>query len=112
MAPLGHLSIAAITPRHEYFPKFVPGRYPSFMVSGDLRIRERGHSVDSHLTRDSLRVHGGDPDAAPISLSVAGKTYEFLSGTTRVFQLDDAVPKHALLKTEYNVQLDGSARSP
>jgi hypothetical protein len=49
---------------------------------------------------------------APITLSVAGKTYEFLSGTTRVFQLDDAVPKPALPKTEYNVQLDGSAQSP
>jgi polyphosphate kinase 2 (PPK2 family) len=63
-------------------------------------ITNRGHSIDFHLTRDALTVRGKNLDVAPISLSVAGKTCEFLSGTTRVFQLDDAVPKHALLKTE------------
>jgi trehalose/maltose hydrolase-like predicted phosphorylase len=70
------------------------------MQSLNLHIRYRGHSIDLHLTRDALTVRGEDLDVAPISLSVTGKTYEFLSGTTRVFQLDDAVPKHALLKTE------------
>ena len=70
------------------------------MESLNLRIRYRGHSIDLHLTRDALTVRGEDLDVAPISLSVAGKTYEFLSGTTRVFQLDDAVPKHTLLRTE------------
>ena len=70
------------------------------LASLDLRIRYRGHSIDLHLTRDALTVRGEDLDVAPISLSVAGKTYEFLRGTTRVFQLHDAASKHALLKTE------------
>ena len=70
------------------------------MRSLDLRIRYRGHSIDLHLTRDALTVRGEDLDAAPISLSVAGKTYEFLSGTTRVFQLDDEGTKHVLPKAE------------
>jgi trehalose/maltose hydrolase-like predicted phosphorylase len=78
----------------------------------DLRIRYRGHSIDLHLTRDALTVRGEDLDVPPITLSVAGKTYEFLSGSTRVFQLDDAVPKHALLRAEDHAQLDASARSP
>ncbi len=78
----------------------------------DLRIRYRGHSIDLHLTRNALTVRGEDLDVAPITLSVAGKTYEFFSGSTRVFQLDDAVPKHALLKTEDNAQLNASPRSP
>ncbi|WP_216856226.1 glycoside hydrolase family 65 protein [Acidisphaera sp. S103] len=68
------------------------------MKSLDLRIRYRGHSIDLHLTHGALTVRGEDLDVAPISLSVAGKIYEFLSGTTRVFQLDGAVPEHAVLK--------------
>jgi trehalose/maltose hydrolase-like predicted phosphorylase len=70
------------------------------MKSLDLRIRYRGHSIDLHLTRDALTVRGEDLDVAPISLSVAGKTYEFLSGTTRVFQLDGSIPEHAVLQSE------------
>ena len=66
----------------------------------DLRIRYRGHSLDLHLTRDALTVRGQDLNVAPISLSVTGKTYEFLSGTTRTFQLDGTVPEHDLLKAE------------
>jgi trehalose/maltose hydrolase-like predicted phosphorylase len=58
----------------------------------DLRIRYRGHSIDLHLTRDALTVRGEDLDVAPISLSVAGKIYKFVSGSTRVFQLDASVP--------------------
>jgi trehalose/maltose hydrolase-like predicted phosphorylase len=65
------------------------------MKSLDLRIRYRGHSIDLHLTRDALTVRGEDLDVAPISLSVAGKTYEFLSGTERVFALEHAVLKPA-----------------
>ena len=86
--------------------------WPRETKSLDLRIRYRGHSIDLHLTRNALTVRGEDLDVPPITLSVAGKTYEFLSGSTRVFQLDDALPKHALLETEYNPQLDGTARSP
>ena len=70
------------------------------MKSLDLRIRYRGHSIDLHVTRDAVTVRGEDLDVAPISLSVAGNTYEFLSGTTRVFQLNDAASKTALLKTQ------------
>ena len=69
------------------------------MKSLDLRIRYRGHSIDLHLTHDALTVRGEDLDVAPIALSVAGETYEFVSGTTRVFQLDAAVSQKALLKT-------------
>jgi trehalose/maltose hydrolase-like predicted phosphorylase len=54
----------------------------------DLRILYRGHSLDLRLTRDSLTVRGRDGVAAPISLSVDDKIYEFVSGSTRVFQLN------------------------
>jgi trehalose/maltose hydrolase-like predicted phosphorylase len=60
------------------------------MESLDFRIRYRGHSIDLHLTRDALTVRAEDLNVAPISLSVAGETCEFLSGTTRVFRLDVA----------------------
>jgi trehalose/maltose hydrolase-like predicted phosphorylase len=70
------------------------------MESLDLRIRYRGHSIYLHLTRDALTVRGERLDVAPILLSVAGKIYEFLNGTTRVFQLGDAGPKHVFVKTE------------
>ncbi|MGP1680498.1 MAG: glycosyl hydrolase family 65 protein, partial [Burkholderiales bacterium] len=62
---------------------------PREMERLDLRIRYRGHSLDLRLTRDALRVRGRDGAAAPISLCVGGKVYEFASGTTRVFRLDD-----------------------
>jgi trehalose/maltose hydrolase-like predicted phosphorylase len=70
------------------------------MESLDLRIRYRGHSIDLHLTRDALTVRGEDLDVAPISLSVAGETCEFLSGTTRIFRLDVPVSEHPLSGTE------------
>ena len=70
------------------------------MESLDLRIRYRGHSIYLHLTRDALTVRGERLDVAPILLSVAGKIYEFLNGTTGVFQLGDAGPKHVFVKTE------------
>ncbi len=54
-----------------------------------MRIRYRGHSLDLRLTRDSLRVRSRDGAAAPISLSVDGEVCEFVSGTTRVFRLND-----------------------
>jgi beta-phosphoglucomutase family hydrolase len=67
---------------------------PLEMESLDMRIRYRGHSIDLQLTRESLTMRGHDRHAAPISLSVAGKSYQFVGGTTRVFQLrpDDANP--------------------
>ncbi len=58
----------------------------------DTRIRYRGHSLDLRLTRDSLTVRGCDDAVPPISLCVDGKLCEFLSGTTRVFQLNDKPP--------------------
>ena len=68
---------------------------PPEMECLDLRIRYRGHSIDLQLTRDALTVRGHDREVAPISLSVAGKVHEFVSGTTRVFQLNDNVTKRA-----------------
>ena len=55
----------------------------------DLRIRYRGHSLDLRLTHDSLTVCGEGLHVAPIALSVAGKIYDYVSGTTRVFELND-----------------------
>ena len=62
---------------------------PQEMERLDMRIRYRGHSLDLRLTRDSLTVRGRDGAAPPISLCVDGKLSEFLSGTTRVFRLND-----------------------
>jgi trehalose/maltose hydrolase-like predicted phosphorylase len=61
---------------------------PQEMKRLDMRIRYRGHSLDLQLTRDSLRVRGRDGAAAPISLCIDDKVYEFVSGTTRVFRLN------------------------
>ena len=60
---------------------------PLEMLSLDMRIRYRGHSLDLRLTRDTLTVRGNDREAAPISLCVAGKVTDFVGGTTRVFPL-------------------------
>ena len=60
---------------------------PQEMKRLDMRIRYRGHSLDLRLTHDALRVRGRDGAAAPISLCVDGKVCEFVSGTTREFQL-------------------------
>ena len=70
------------------------------MASLELRIRYRGHSIDLHLTNNALTVRGEDLDVSPIALSVAGKTYEFLSGTTRVFPLGGTGPEHTLRQTK------------
>jgi trehalose/maltose hydrolase-like predicted phosphorylase len=64
----------------------------------DMCIRYRGHSIDLRLTRDSLTVHGHDDAAAPISLCVDGKLCEFLSGTTRVFQLNGNATDSAIVE--------------
>jgi trehalose/maltose hydrolase-like predicted phosphorylase len=60
---------------------------PPEMECLELHIRYRGHSIDLRLTRDALTVTGEDVDVAPISLCVEGEITEFVSGTTRVFQL-------------------------
>jgi beta-phosphoglucomutase family hydrolase len=62
---------------------------PEDMERLDLRIRYRGQSLDLKLTRDSLELRGRDRQAAPISLQVDGKVYEFASGSTHVFALND-----------------------
>jgi HAD superfamily hydrolase (TIGR01509 family) len=61
---------------------------PLEMESLDMRIRYRGHSIDLQLSRECLTVRGHDRQAPPISLSVAGKTCEFVAGSTQVFPLD------------------------
>ena len=53
----------------------------------DMGIRYRGHSLDLSLTREALTVRGRDGGAAPISVCVGDKVYEFVGGTTRTFQL-------------------------
>jgi trehalose/maltose hydrolase-like predicted phosphorylase len=71
---------------------------PLEMERLDMRIRYRGHSIDLQLMRESLTVRGHDRQVAPISLSVAGQSYEFVGGTTRVFPLDEGKtrPKNAV----------------
>jgi trehalose/maltose hydrolase-like predicted phosphorylase len=66
----------------------------------EMHIRYRGHSIDLQLTHDALTVRGHDREAAPIFLCVSGKIYEFVGGTTRVFQLRDEVMKCAILEAE------------
>ncbi|MDD2732881.1 MAG: HAD-IA family hydrolase [Desulfuromonadaceae bacterium] len=60
---------------------------PLEMERLDMRIRYRGHSLDLRLTRDSLTVRGHDAAEPPFSLCVDGEVCEFVSGSTRVFQL-------------------------
>ncbi len=62
---------------------------PREMERLDMRIRYRGHSLDLRLTRDSLTVRGHDAEAPPFSLCVEGKVCEFVSGSTRVFKLNN-----------------------
>jgi trehalose/maltose hydrolase-like predicted phosphorylase len=64
---------------------------PREMERLDMRIRYREHSLDLRLTRDALTVRGREGAAAPISLGVDGKVFEFVSGTTRVFRLKPAM---------------------
>lgn len=64
---------------------------PPEMERFEMHIRYRGHAMDLELTRDSLTIRSHDLDAAPISLFVAGKIYQFVSGTTRIFALKDEV---------------------
>jgi trehalose/maltose hydrolase-like predicted phosphorylase len=71
---------------------------PPEMESLESRIRYRGHSLDLRLTHDSLTVCGEEMDASPIAMSVAGKIYDYVSGTTRVFKLNDGGTKSALVK--------------
>ena len=73
---------------------------PQEMERLDMRIRYRGHSLDLRLTRDALTVRGRDREAAPISLSVESKVYEFVGGTTRVFHFYDEAAKPAILRKE------------
>ena len=72
---------------------------PPEMQRFEMHIRYRGHSIDLELTRDSLTVRGDDRDAAPIALCVADKTYQFVSGTTRVFKLNETT-KESFLETD------------
>jgi trehalose/maltose hydrolase-like predicted phosphorylase len=62
---------------------------PPEMEYLESSIRYRGHSLALRLTHDALTVCGEDLDVAPIALSIAGKIYDYASGTTRVFALDD-----------------------
>jgi trehalose/maltose hydrolase-like predicted phosphorylase len=55
----------------------------------DMHIRYRGHSIDVHLNRDSITLRGHNDDAPPISLLVDGSIFEFASGMTREFKLDE-----------------------
>jgi trehalose/maltose hydrolase-like predicted phosphorylase len=72
---------------------------PPEMEYLESRIRYRGHSLDLRLTHTSLTVCGEeDLHVAPIALSVAGKTYDYISGTTRVFELNDGGKQPALSK--------------
>jgi beta-phosphoglucomutase family hydrolase len=79
---------------------------PREMERLDMRIRYRGHSLHLRLTRDSLTVRGGDR-ATPISLCIDGKVYEFVSGTTRVFRLNDEATDGVIVEKD---PTDGGGR--
>ena len=55
-----------------------------------IYIRYRGHYLDLRLTRDALTVRGREGTAAPISLCIGDKVFEFVSGSTQVFRLKNA----------------------
>lgn len=78
---------------------------PREMERLDMRIRYRGHSLDMRLTRDSLTIRGCDGAALPITLCVDGEVCEFVSGTTRVFRLNDDA-------TDVATHRDATARRP
>ena len=63
---------------------------PREMARLDMRIRYRGHSLDLRLTHDSLTVRSRDGAPPPITLFVDGEVSELVSGTTRVFRLNEA----------------------
>jgi trehalose/maltose hydrolase-like predicted phosphorylase len=69
---------------------------PLEMKRLDMRIRYRGHSLDLRLTRDALTVRGRGGAAPPITLCVDGESCEFVSGSTRVFRLNDETPVAAI----------------
>ena len=71
---------------------------PLEMERLDMKIRYRGHSVDLRLTQNSLTIRGRDGAAKPISLCVNGKAFKFISGTTRVFQLENEKPDAPVVK--------------
>ncbi|QNK78563.1 beta-phosphoglucomutase family hydrolase [Winogradskyella sp. PAMC22761] len=71
---------------------------PMEMERLDMKIRYRGHSLDLQLTQDSLTLHGHDDGAKPISLNIHGKAFKFISGTTRVFQLEREKPQALVVK--------------
>ncbi|MGA2404386.1 MAG: glycosyl hydrolase family 65 protein [Syntrophobacteraceae bacterium] len=84
---------------------------PEEMERLDMRIRYRGHSIDLRLKRDSITVRGRDREVAPISLCVEGKVYEFVGGSTRVFQLNDEATKRAILQKE-SAHASGGCHDP
>ena len=65
---------------------------PRAMERLDMRIRYRGHSLNLRLTHDSLTIHGEASSAPAISLSVDDVLCEFISNTSRVFQLNGREP--------------------
>jgi trehalose/maltose hydrolase-like predicted phosphorylase len=60
---------------------------PAELERLDMRIRYRGHTLDLHLTRDALTVHGREPGIAPIRLAFKDEVHDFPGGSTRVFDL-------------------------
>ena len=53
-----------------------------------MRIRDRGHSLDLRVTRDTLTLRGHDRGAGTIQLAVRGETCEFAGDGTRAFRLE------------------------
>ena len=62
-------------------------RLPEGLERLDMRIRYRGHSLDLRLTRDSLTVRGRERGPASINLAYQEQVFEFIGGSTRVFEL-------------------------
>jgi trehalose/maltose hydrolase-like predicted phosphorylase len=62
-------------------------RLPEAIARIDMRIRYRGHSLDLHLTHESLTVRGRERGLAPIQLGFGDEIHEFACGSTHTFKL-------------------------
>ncbi len=63
-------------------------RLPEELTRLELRIRYRGHTLDLKLTRESFTLSGRERGLQPIRIAVENESFEFTSGSTRVFALD------------------------
>jgi trehalose/maltose hydrolase-like predicted phosphorylase len=62
-------------------------RLPEELNRLDMRIRYRGHSLDVHLTRDTLTVRSRDTGVPAIRLGLKDAVYELTAASTLTLKL-------------------------